>query len=89
MALTVASTNVRTRQVDTQGHWTVFFGFLSLGTAAAESTGSSPRMWGTHDLYGFAKYLSSKIVLCSQTVDLVRDKLSVVNLGLVSTGSRN
>ena len=34
------------------------------------------------------KYLSRKIVLCSQTIDLVRDKLSVVNLGLVSTRSR-
>jgi adenylate cyclase len=34
------------------------------------------------------KDLSSKIVICSQTADLIRDKLSVVDLGLVSTRGR-
>ncbi|PXF58145.1 MAG: hypothetical protein C4B58_07640 [Deltaproteobacteria bacterium] len=34
------------------------------------------------------KDLSSKIVICSQTADLIRDKLSLVDLGLVSTRGR-
>ena len=34
------------------------------------------------------KDLSSKIVICSQTADLIRDKLSVIDLGLVSTRGR-